>query len=284
MPPKAAEGVKSSPLAAAPKAGAKAPVKKAPLQAPDVYVRVRPLATEGGHAEDGTVLQKHLEAWDEGSVTIATQYLFSKGEAKYSYPTLVFGTEATQQEVCDTSVPGLVESFTSDRTSVLFFAYGQTGTGKTRTMFGTEPSLASSEPHDDWGIFPRVCAQTFERMAAMQEAGVRCVLTASAIEFYLGEGHDLLNRSAEGNAKVQIDFETHMPAGETVVVLEKPADLMPFLAKASASLNLAQSRAASLNLVRLLRISLSLAQSRAASLNLVRLHQISLSLSPASAR
>ena len=45
--------------------------------------------------------QKHLEAWDEGSVTIATQYLFSKGEAKYSYPTLVFGTEATQQELLD---------------------------------------------------------------------------------------------------------------------------------------------------------------------------------------
>jgi len=207
----------------------------APLKAPDVYVRIRPLATAGGHAEDGTVLAKVLQEWDEKSVTVETQYMFSKSEAKYTYPKCVFGTEASQQEVCDSSVPGLVQSFTSDRTSVLFFAYGQTGTGKTRTMFGTEPSLASSEPHEDWGVFPRVCAQTFERMAAMAACGVRCVLTASAIEFYMGEGYDLLSSSAEGNARVQINFETHMPAGETVVVLQSTADLMPFLAKVIAN-------------------------------------------------
>jgi len=151
----------------------------APLKAPDVYVRVRPLAAEGGHAEDGTVLAKVLQEWDESSVTVETQYMFSKGEAKYTYPKVVFGTEATQQEVCDTTVPDLVQSFTSDRTSVLFFAYGQTGTGKTRTMFGTEPSLASSEPHEDWGVFPRVCAATFERIAAMHASGVRCVASDS---------------------------------------------------------------------------------------------------------
>ena len=98
---------------------------KAGLHRPDVYVRVRPLAAEGGHSEDGTVLTKHLEAWDETSVTIGTEYLFSKGEAKYEYPKRVFGTEATQQEVTDEMVPALVESFTEEKTSVLFFAYGR---------------------------------------------------------------------------------------------------------------------------------------------------------------
>ena len=96
--------------------------KKPGLHKPDVYVRIRPLAAEGGHAEDGTVLTKHLEAWDETSVTIETQYLFSKGEAKYAYPKRVFGTEATQQDVTDAMVPELVESFTSEGMSVLFFA------------------------------------------------------------------------------------------------------------------------------------------------------------------
>ena len=32
------------------------PPKKAPLREAEVYVRVRPLAADGGHAEDGTVL------------------------------------------------------------------------------------------------------------------------------------------------------------------------------------------------------------------------------------
>ena len=194
-------------------------------------MRIRPLAAEGGHAEDGTVLQKHLEAWDETSVTIETQYSFSKGEAKYAYPKKVFGTAATQTEVTDAMVPDLVASFADEGQSVLFFAYGQTGTGKTRTMLGTEPSLASATPHEDWGVFPRVWAATFEKMAALRQAGTKCVLTASALEFYLGECYDLLSSSERaGNAPVQIDFLSHLPSGESCVVLEQPSELLAFLA------------------------------------------------------
>lgn len=207
------------------------PPLKAGLHRPNIYVRIRPLADTGGHSEDGTVLTKHLDTWDESSVTMETQYLFSKGEAKYTYPKHVFGTEASQQEVTDAMVPELVNSFTEERTSVLFFAYGQTGTGKTRTMLGTEPSLQSSTPHEDWGVFPRVCAATFEKVAQLQAHGKRCVLIGSAIEFYLGECFDLLASSKRtGNAPVQIDWESHTPSGESCVVLEQPSDLMSFLA------------------------------------------------------
>ena len=78
-PPKAAAGSsKAAPIKddAEPKAASKRP----PIFKPDIFVRIRPLAAEGGHAEDGTVLQKQLEAWDETSVTIQTQYSFSKGD------------------------------------------------------------------------------------------------------------------------------------------------------------------------------------------------------------
>ena len=213
-----------------------APKAKANLHEPDIFVRIRPLATEGGHAEDGTVLTKHLETWDETSVTIETQYLFSKGGAKYAYPKRVFGTEASQEEVTAGMVPELVESYTVEKQSVLFFAYGQTGTGKTRTMLGTEPSLAASSPHEDWGVFPRVCAATFEKMASMRQAGQKCVLLGSAIEFYLGECYDLLKSDRRsGNAPVHIDFESHMPEGESCVQLETTADLMGFLASVIAN-------------------------------------------------
>ena len=234
-PPKAAAGSsKAAPIKddAEPKAASKRP----PIFKPDIFVRIRPLAAEGGHAEDGTVLQKHLEAWDETSVTIETQYSFSKGEAKYAYPKKVFGTEATQTEVTDAMVPDLVASFADEGQSVLFFAYGQTGTGKTRTMLGTEPSLASATPHEDWGVFPRVCQATFEKMAALRQAGTKCVLTASALEFYLGECYDLLSSSERaGNAPVQIDFLSHLPSGESCVVLEQPSELLAFLAKVIAN-------------------------------------------------
>ncbi|EOD38045.1 hypothetical protein EMIHUDRAFT_97942 [Emiliania huxleyi CCMP1516] len=209
--------------------------RKPKLHKPDIYVRIRPLAAEGGHAEDGTVLQKHLEAWDEASVTVGTQHLFSKGEARYAYPRRVFGTEATQREVTDEIVPGLVESFTAESTSVLFFAYGQTGTGKTRTMLGTEASLRSAEPHEEWGVFPRVCTAAFDKLAALRARGVKCRLSGSAIEFYLGECFDLLSSSRAGNSPVQIEAQSHMPAGESCVPLERPADLAPFFEKVIAN-------------------------------------------------
>ena len=120
-------------------------------------------------------------------------------------------------------VPDLVQSFAEDRTSVLFFAYGQTGTGKTRTMLGTEPSLQSATPHEDWGVFPRVWAATCDKVAERRAAGQRCVLTGSAIEFYLGECYDLLSSSdRHGNAPVQIDFETHTPSGESCSLSSSP--------------------------------------------------------------
>lgn len=50
------------------------------------------------------------------------------------------------------------------------------------------------------------------------------------------ECYDLLSSSKrEGNAPVQIDWETHAPSGETCVVLERPADLMEFLSQVIAN-------------------------------------------------
>ena len=93
----------------------------------------------------------------------------------------------------------------------------------------------SAAPHDDWGVFPRVCAMAFERVAALRQQGTKCVLTGSAIEFYLGECFDLLSSSRHGNAPVQVDTLTHMPSGESCVVLEQQADLLSFIASVVAN-------------------------------------------------
>jgi hypothetical protein len=155
--------------------------------------------------------------------------MFSKGEAKYAFPKQVLGPECTQQEVADATAPDLVEAFTQENYNVLFFAYGQTGTGKTHTMFGTDASLKSSTFHDDWGIFPRVCDMTFASMR--EKTGTKFVITASAIEFHMGECVDLLGE----HGPVQIDQATHEPAGNTCVELHEPGDLMAFLAQVMAN-------------------------------------------------
>lgn len=225
MPPKARAA------SAAPKAAAAA-ADSAPgqLLASQVFVRIRPLAVSGGHADDGSgSVAKILEGYDEESVTIATQYMFSKGESRYNFPQKVLGPETSQQAAYDEMLPGLVDAFTMQRANVLFFAYGQTGTGKTRTMFGTEASLETNSFHDDWGIFPRVCHDTFNRLG--QCPGLRFVLTASAIEFYLSQAFDLLNR---GNP-VEVDFETHMSYGETCIELTEPGDVVPFIQRIIAN-------------------------------------------------
>ena len=65
------------------------------------------------------------------------------------------------------------------------YTSAETGTGKTRTMLGTEASLQSTSKHDDWGVFPRVCSATFDKLSQMRARGQACMLLGSALEFYL---------------------------------------------------------------------------------------------------
>ena len=53
----------------------------------NVFVRLRPVVTESGfgHSQDGEKVTKVFEHFDDKSVTIGTQYMFSKGELKYNF-------------------------------------------------------------------------------------------------------------------------------------------------------------------------------------------------------
>eukprot|EP00971_Amphidinium_carterae_P081512 1612540-Amphidinium_carterae.1 len=78
--------------------------------------------------------------------------------------------------------------------NVLFFAYGQTGTGKTHTMFGPEESLKHAALHRSWGVFPRAVDNILSIMDSRAASGeLEYMLLGSAVEFYLGECYDLLN-------------------------------------------------------------------------------------------
>ena len=61
----------------------------------NIYVRIRPEASDGGgHDKDGKAVEKSLEGFTDTSVSINTQYMFSKGHADYKFPKKVLKPEA----------------------------------------------------------------------------------------------------------------------------------------------------------------------------------------------
>lgn len=220
---------KAGPITVAPPSQEFTPSGKR-LTPASVYLRIRPLAAEGGHA-DGEAVRKQLESWTDTTVTIGEEFMFSKGEAEYRFPKKVFGPEVDQDGVWEgAGGPELVEQFTRfGGHNVIYFAYGQTGAGKTHTMLGTDESLwapldGGVAVDSGWGIFPRACFAIFE---TMEKSGRTYQITASAVEFYMCECLDLLEPDPE--VKLQVDASTHSVCGAKRVTLSKMADLLPFL-------------------------------------------------------
>lgn len=202
----------------------------AALSSSKVYVRIRPEVRDGGgHDQDGEPVAKGLEAWDDASVTLSTAYMFSKGSAKYAFPTRVFGPECTQADVYGSAVGPLVERFAEwQGRDVMLLAYGQTGTGKTTTIFGFESALRAQH-EAGWGVFPRVCDAV---LARMREEGDAFVLTVSALEFYFMGCTDLL--SAGGKAPVAMDEQLRF-IGHTRTPIREVADVFPAIEALSAA-------------------------------------------------
>mmetsp|Transcript_12820 Transcript_12820/g.20344 ORF Transcript_12820/g.20344 Transcript_12820/m.20344 type:complete len:438 (-) Transcript_12820:301-1614(-) len=198
-------------------------MKKKKLKSSQVYIRIRPQVFDGGgHDQNGEAVSKSLKGWDETSVELGTEYMFSTGSNKYTFPKKVLGPQVDQQVVFDSIMPELVEDFTQPGgTNVMFFAYGQTGTGKTHTIFGESASLLSKTPTPGWGLFPRVCEATINKM---KSSGNKFVLSVSAIEFYMCMPYDLL--AEHSPILVSDDYE---PVGYKHIIIDSSADLLKVL-------------------------------------------------------
>jgi hypothetical protein len=193
-----------------------------------VYVRVRPLAESGGHAE-GAAGDFAFDGFDEKSneITMSNR----KRPKKFKFPEKVL-CECTQKEMYDTMMPDLVNSCLFRQMDVMFLAYGQTGTGKTHTMFGPPESLdpetcPADGPHTEWGIFPRVFEYTLTTIsnAVQTDMGstMNWKLMLSAIEFYMMGAFDLLNNQAP------IHIEDGRPVGLTERECTSSKDMCNFL-------------------------------------------------------
>jgi len=185
-----------------------------------VFCRIRPLADEGGHVE-GKAVEMKLDGWDEGHVFVQT----SHERLEFDFPTAVVAPETTQEETYRIICPELVDAWLVKCCHVQLLAYGQTGTGKTHTMFGTRESLSSPDPSPDWGIFPRVVYKCFEQMREACLIFTKCkwILTASAAEFYMTQAFDLLNE----RAPVMLNPVDCSPVGLASVRIDSVSALAP---------------------------------------------------------
>merc|ERR1719428_422394 len=152
-----------------------------------VYARVRPLnANESGNV----VALRKFDAFSLEAVSAAPRTspprtptrmsltpasIPGRGEFKTFTFDSVFDERSSQEDVfneCSDLVSSAVDGF-----NVTIFAYGQTGAGKTHTMFGSQ---------EDPGVVPRATAELF-RLISGRTATVRC----SMFELYRDDLVDL---------------------------------------------------------------------------------------------
>ena len=109
---------------------------------------------------------------------------------------LQLASQVTQEDVFSgTGAMASVKDFVEGIHDTIFLAYGQTGTGKTHTIFGVEKSLKGTHtsPDTDWGVFPRVA---FKALAALKSSGLPFSLDISAVEFFNAQCLDLVDSNA----------------------------------------------------------------------------------------
>lgn len=205
--------------------------REQPLRRPRVVVRVRPLAQSGGHSNDGAPVSKRLASWDNGCVVLEDEVGLDSGSLtgvrsqKYSFAETVLGPDAKQVEVHNAAADDLVRAVCIDGFNGLLFAYGQTGTGKTHTIFGPMASWKSIR-HEESGILPRAVAAMLDTMRS-REASTSSVLTASCLEFYMSSCLDLLD---DASAPCLIG-PNHRPLGLLSVPIDNEQACVDFMAR-----------------------------------------------------
>jgi len=153
-----------------------------------VFARIRPMSNKEKKSHDKIA----VEALDPFTMGVTGARGGNDGHQEvYAYDA-VFGMESTQQEVFN-EVRSLVQS-AFDGYNVTIFTYGQTGAGKTWTLYGS-----GQEP----GISPRTCEVIFST-AARDKDKYDISVQASMIELYCSNLRDLLWRGKEEPPKLEL--------------------------------------------------------------------------------
>ncbi|KAL6074629.1 Kinesin-like protein unc-104 [Balamuthia mandrillaris] len=120
----------------------------------------------------------------------------NKSDESFTFDRVFSGTTVTQKEVYEYAAKETVEDVLKGYNGTIF-AYGQTGAGKSFTMFG--PTLGDPELR---GIIPRACTHLFTHIARDRSSGTEYTIKCSFLEIYKERVRDLLNPK-NANLKVR---------------------------------------------------------------------------------
>ena len=148
-------------------------------------VRIKPLGAGGGGVEKSSTGYLDGEAAIRYDSCEGITVKHASGEKLYTYPKHIIPPSVNNEALYDQFLPQRIDAFFNG-INVNIMAYGQTGTGKTHTMFGPPGIMERAgkgqyngiEIEDTYGIFPRSLIHIFHRA----KEDNNCILTCSAVE------------------------------------------------------------------------------------------------------
>ena len=148
-------------------------------------VRIKPLGAGGGGVEKSSTGYLDGEAAIRYNSYEGITVKHASGEKLYTYPKHIIPPSVNNEALYDQFLPQRIDAFFNG-INVNIMAYGQTGTGKTHTMFGPPGIMERAgkgqyngiEIEDTYGIFPRSLIHIFHRA----KEDNNCILTCSAVE------------------------------------------------------------------------------------------------------
>lgn len=110
----------------------------------------------------------------------------------------VFNTESTQSEIFEKTAKPLIADVLQGYNATIF-TYGQSGSGKTYTMYGED--ILNEETQ---GIIPRAISEIFNFISDEKNQEIKFELKFSMLEIYMENLYDLLNPEAKnGELKIK---------------------------------------------------------------------------------
>ena len=207
-------------------------------------VRIKPMGAGGGGVESSGNGLDDLQGalrFNHGIVEVTSQYTVKQ----FSYPKHIIPPDLDNEGVYNQFIPHRIDVF-FEGINVNVMCYGQTGTGKTHTIFGSPGIMERAGRGDyglsltkNYGIFPRALLETYSR--AKNLGFNTCVLTCSAIELSMLGNKCMFETDRkqfdESNAKIRwspesygvtIDRDTKPPKmyGMKEIILENDEDIL----------------------------------------------------------
>ena len=154
-----------------------------------VICRFRPV-NQRERDEGADVMANQIKFQADGTIEVAE---FNGRPAQTFFLDKVFhDPKTTQQDIYNLAARKSIDDVIKGYNATIF-AYGQTGAGKSFTMFGPDIVVADLK-----GIIPRACMHIFEHIANDKE-GTEYTIKCSFLEIYKEVIRDLLNPATHGN-------------------------------------------------------------------------------------